>query len=488
MIRKYFYLSMLLLSVIVLSTGCNNSSQSSSGTVSGIVRLDGQEVHAGITVSIFRADLASQQVLEIRQQYPDLAFPIDDKVLFDHRNYSPLQTVFTDQNGRFSFSKLPYDRYIVAYYMVGWGFNYIYDIELNMPELEVASNSLLLYPEIELEAYLDSELILEQGRNYVVKEDMVLGENSRLEFSSDSRLLIDKNVRISSYGQISSPGNNMRAYITSYSGCYTGSISEANLGDGFYIYSGATELNNMSFSHLRNALQVTVDGFSIENSSFIRCLYGFVSRSLTSLNVSNNFFYGNKNINAAACFVNSVQGYNANSNLFLDNYIAMKCELVTNAHISNSAFLDNDRGFVNLWESSSLFEYNTIRNNDVGIENSGYSNLTVSYNDIECRVGIKTYHTNNWYNTITEGWTKVNYNNIDCTQYAVESRALYYYNEGPYPLDFKNNWWGTTESLQIDNIIIDYHDLGLVGGAGVTSVVNYIPYRTSRVANAGIQI
>ena len=70
----------------------------------------------------------------------------------------------------------------------------------------------------------------------------------------------------------------------------------------------------------------------------------------------------------------------------------------------------------------------------------------------------------------------------------MESGASYIYPDGlPYPLDFKNNFWNTTSTTEIDELIIDFNDLGLELNYGVTSIVNYVPYKNGPVAGAGIQ-
>lgn len=154
----------------------------------------------------------------------------------------------------------------------------------------------------------------------------------------------------------------------------------------------------------------------------------------------------------------------------------------------NICFAENysSREFINSWESTCEFSHNLIDNKGIGIENTGKSNLTISYNYIKAKICVQTYNTLHWYNTIDSGWTKANNNNFIAEIYAVESLATYIYPEGPYPLDFKSNYWNTTSTTEIDCLIIDFNDLGL-GGYGVTSIVNYIPFKNGPVAGAGIQ-
>ena len=165
----------------------------------------------------------------------------------------------------------------------------------------------------------------------------------------------------------------------------------------------------------------------------------------------------------------------------------MKDEIVKNAVVNNNAFINGSREYINSWESTCEFSHNLVDNQGIGIENTGKSNLTIIYNHIKAQKCIQTYHSLNWYNTVNNGWTKANNNNFIAEIYAVESLAGYYYPEGPYPLDFKNNYWNTTSSVIIDELIVDFNDLGLVAGSGVSSIVNYVPFKNGPVAGAGIQ-
>ncbi len=55
--------------------------------------------------------------------------------------------------------------------------------------------------------------------------------------------------------------------------------------------------------------------------------------------------------------------------------------------------------------------------------------------------------------------------------YAVLCNAIYYYGGNPMPLDFHNNYWGITNSDDIDDKIYDYYDAppceSSSGGIGV---------------------
>jgi hypothetical protein len=155
--------------------------------------------------------------------------------------------------------------------------------------------------------------------------------------------------------------------------------------------------------------------------------------------------------------------------------------------VENNSYIDNNRSYLNLWESTADFRYNDVRSDGVAIENSGRSNLSITYNNIESTVGVKTYHTNNWYNLPNAGWTSGGYNNFSPSQYAVQSEARYYNNGESFPLDFRNNFFNTTSQDEIEALIYDVHDLPEPYTGSNWAIVNYLPFRTSSIPNAGIQ-
>lgn len=479
-------LLVLALITVLLMPACKSSTAVKSGIISGVIILDGASDHSGVEVSIFGAGVVPPEIKQIQTDYPQLAFPISDREYFDHRDHAALHTVLTDQDGFFELPKLPYGEYILCYLKEGWGYNYIFNLILDRDEMSISANT--LYPEQALPSFIDGLYTLQSNRCYTAGSDVLISSNTNLVFQDNSRLLLDSHVKITIQGKISFPNTAQRALVSSRAGIYSGTASESQMGEGLLILGGEGILDNISFSYLRQALKLNDDNWELNNLSFRNCTFGLIVNSVSNVSVEACLFDGNTNINAAAHYAYDVQGLSIVKCLYYNNYIASKNEIVKNAIINNNAFINNSRSYLNFWESTAVFEHNIIYSQGVGIENSGKSNLEISYNDIECKVGVKTYHTNNWYNTPTLGWTKANNNNLVCSQYAVESNARYYYYESDgFPMDFKSNFWGTTDSSAISDKIIDFYDLGNGPDEWCYAEIVYQPFRTNRVTNAGIQ-
>ncbi|HHV39629.1 MAG TPA: carboxypeptidase-like regulatory domain-containing protein, partial [Tepidimicrobium sp.] len=421
-------------------------------------------------------------------KYPNVGFLVDDAAIFDHRIESPLKGVTTDANGKFLFDKLPYGEYIIVYEKDGWGYNYLHNITLNKSEFNVSKDdTLMLYKEIVLPYFIDDTMELETDKTYVAFRDTVVGPQGNVVLRENSKLLLGSRVKITSYGNITSSQDDGRSIISSYL------VDHDNLdvsrGDGIYILDGNADLNNISFSLLYDALEISTNNCSLSNLGFSGCQFGLKVLSCENISISNCVFLNIEEDSSIATAAYNVQGFEFNHNLFYNNKMAIKQEIIKDAVLWNNIFVNNVKTFQNLWESESIFRNNLIEKTGIAIENSGKSNLSILYNDISAEVCVKTYHSHHSANTVSRGWTKANNNNFAAGKYAVESRAAYVYAGVPFPLDFTNNFWGTVNSDDIDEQIIDYYDIGLhpfVGYSYVTSEVLYRPFKRSKIADAGI--
>ncbi len=487
-INQFFFI--LFVFCFLLIIGCDSNTKIQKGVISGVITLEGQPDYSGITVMLYSADIVPEKLKEINKQYPQLAFPLEDKNIFDHRERTPICSVVTNNNGFFSFPEVVYGKYIITYLKEGWGCNYLFDIELNAQDVSVNNiqkADLTLYPETIVPATIEGNYNFLQNHCYVVENDVTALPTSTLNFAQDAKILIAPSKKITIYGNCSFPEGDDFAYINSYSGIYSSTNTEILNGEGI-VYLGVTEtINNICIANQNTGISIRTNETTLHNLLVRDCVFGITSLQVNDLEISNSIIMDNKSQDAAAISNYTVTGCNVQDNIFYNNYISLKHEIVKNAVISNNAFIIGSREFINSWESTCEFSHNLVDNQGIGIENTGMSNLTISYNHLKAKKCIQTYHSNNWYNTVNNGWTKANNNDFIAEVYAIESIAYYYYPEGPYPLDFKNNYWNTASSVIIDELIVDFNDLGVVSPLWVYSIVNYVPYKNYPVAGAGIQ-
>lgn len=485
MIRRVTTITFLALMLFLL-TSCG-STDPKKGVIKGKITLDGQQDHSGITVMLFAGDKVPAQVKAANQQFPQLAFPAQDKHFFDHRHATALHVVITNATGDFTFPKTDYGRFTIAYYKEGWGFSYRFGVELNTNELDISAQDLtVLYPVIDVPTLITSQYVFESGRCYNAALDVVVLETANLQFQAGSVLMLAPGKKLSIYGSISSPSANM-ARVTSNDRIYSSNPGTVSLAQGIVLFGSTATMTNLDLSFLSSALQIRRNATTIESFVVRDCESGIVVYQANNTTISKCMIVNNTSTVGFAISNNSVQFLNVNYTLFYNNNISVNNELTRDAQITNCAFYGGSKAVSNLWESSLLFRNNVIDTEGIALENSGRSNLELNYNDIKAMVCVKTFHTNNWYNTSTFGWTKAAFNNFAGSQYNVESRALYYSSGSTYPLDFKQNYWNTASSDAIAASIIDANDLGNPGADWVWSVVQYSPFRSARVSTAGIQ-
>ncbi len=484
------FLSLVMLSsLFILFSSCNSPTKLKKGVILGKVSLFGEEDYSGITVSVYNADVVPEEIVAAKNKYPNLAFEIDDSIWFDHRQLTALATDTTDAAGKFSFNKLPYGKYIIVYYKEGWGYNYLFEILLETENYNLSvENEIILYPEEEVSGYINEEYEFEPGKCYVIRNDVIFGEQSHLIFRDNSRILLGRNVKIDTYGTVDCPEGSERAYITSYSGLYSDETVDMERGEGVNALASENEWRNLSFSYLQNAFSSTISNASFRNLSFLRCYFGMLNKHCENVEIKNCLFAKNEFLNTAAYNSYMVLGQTFSDNILYENYTGVLNRITTNSKIKNNKFSNNEIGFLNKLESKCVIENNQILSSKIGIENSGGSDLDILDNHIEARIAIKTDNDARIYSTPEKGLTKANYNNILGQKYAVESLAAFITPEGPFPLDFSNNYWGTTDISRIDDLIVDYQELGLENVYGyMRTVIEYLPIKRSLIKDAGIQ-
>jgi hypothetical protein len=115
--------------------------------------------------------------------------------------------------------------------------------------------------------------------------------------------------------------------------------------------------------------------------------------------------------------------------------------------------------------------------------------LDIQNCDVAGEVCVYTYHTGNQGNSISNGWTRANYNNFTGSTNTVRATAQFYTYQHEYVLmDFKNNYWGTINQTVIEQSIIDFNDLEPYPQPGnIWPLIEFVPFRTSEVVDAGIQ-
>lgn len=126
----------LLLSAFMLLglTSCSNPSETSTGSLSGTVHLENQQDHSGITVALYDLAELDPDIVYANATWPHIGVIINQHTEFDHRLQTPIAVVQTEADGSFELSKIPVGKYNFVAIKDGWGFKYLYEIEVTEGE------------------------------------------------------------------------------------------------------------------------------------------------------------------------------------------------------------------------------------------------------------------------------------------------------------------------------------------------------------------
>lgn len=475
--------------IIPIIFSCDRTTEVKKGDISGYILLEKQMDHSGIIVSIYPAYIVPPEIKDVNRVYPQLSYPIDDYVYFDHRAYNPIKTVYTDSEGKFKIPNIDYGNYIIAYYKNGWGYNYVYDIELNSPEYIMDEHC--LYQELEVPHSITNEYNFISDRTYRISGNCVSLPGSHIIAHTNTRIIIDPDAKFQINGNFTTQyEEDSMVIITSSNSIYQpNSEVIAGLAVEFTANSTVSNLNNILFSYLEDGLKITKSNVLIENCGFIRNRNSLQIANISDIEIKENNFLLNEDTLSETVYCYNTNDVVIERNIFFKNACSIKTEIGKESIIQNNYFMDGNYELQTLWESTAVAQYNIFKGSKNALSNSGASNLEILYNEINSETCVYTFITSNWGNSPTQGWTKANNNNFRSINYAVLCNAVYYNEGNPMSLDFHNNYWGIANSDGIDDKIYDYYDAPPydTSNGGNWGIIEYTPFKTSPITNAGIQ-
>lgn len=475
----------------ILLFSCDSGTKTQKGIISGIITLEGEEDHSGVTVLLYKADIVSDNIKRTNELYPQTGFTVNDKHIFDHRDYLPLKERLTTSSGAFTFNDVPYGNYIVAYYKNGCGYNYLFNVELKDEQLEIKDGVLHLYPIIILQSSVIGEYHLENNKCYLANNDVSFLPNSNLIIERGSKLLVNSGCSITVYGNINISGNEDEfVTITSSDGIY-GEKRSVNQFSKFEIAQASIceSIGYMIFSHCTEGLVVLNNNLLVHNSFFRSNYISFqiIGGGNTNNIFSNNVIVSEVGENQYGVYLNGTINPDINQNRFINIDNGLTIRASDNVEVVRNLFQGGEKQIYSVNASTSIISHNTLKDVNYAITNTAMSNMTIQYNDIQAKICIYTFHTGNMGNSITQGWTKGNQNNFYGSEYAIDAEGYFYNYDFDYiELDFTNNFWNATNSQGIEELIKDMDEIDMPEHPGhAAPKIIYIPFRLSPFPNAG---
>ncbi len=486
---KYLNIVFLTICCLILF-GCGGSTSPEQGKIVGTVLLEGQIDHSGIEVMLFDSDTVPDEIKLFNNQHPNVGRILRDQDVFDHRLQQVLQTTLTDSSGSYEFLPVPFNEYIIAYRKANWGYNYQFDLQIIQEIVEIEPKT--LYPEIQVSSLIDGFYEFLPDRTYRISSETVTSLTSVLKFYPGAKLIFDPQTKLSVNGSLMTfRANDLNTTLTSSHNIYDQQgPTQSNGAVEITSVSNISSISNLRVCLLYDGVINTKSDLSIQSSIFDHNLFGIQSHDVSGFDVSGCVLFSNSNPEGVTVYLSRTMDTLVHDNVFFSNAQSIQHEICAAATISNNVFLSGTKEVQNTYESNCLLTQNVFYNSLVAVVNTGISNLEISYNDFNVGKCIIANETNNWHNTATDGLTKANNNNFRASEVAVEISCVYLTSSGqPITLDFTQNYWDTSSSIDISNMISDSNDYypPPPGSGWNWGLVDYQPFRSQSVATAGIQ-
>lgn len=229
--------------------------------------------------------------------------------------------------------------------------------------------------------------------------------------------------------------------------------------------------NNEVFNNSRGGIRIAycdLDELIFQNNSIYR------NRG-TELNDYGVIFQGIRLKNPIYVQYNEIYD-NGNNGMVFENVAGQPCcnAWIDNVSIQYNKIYNNSNDGIKFSLNkitSLIFQHNIISNNSnygVSVDSHTYIFEHLSLHNNEISNNTIGLYFKNWF----ENEYKVNYNNIiNNSLYSIYCA----WEEPSKHMDIKNNWWGTNESSEIDDMIFDYYD------NTIYAKVDFLPILTNPV-------
>jgi len=497
MTYKYLFAYTIILSIAVfLIISCGERiSLTIHGDLKGFIALEDDEIYdySGIVVELYKTVKLDTTIVRLNLKYPLIGVKISQETEFDHRFHDPVGYTTTNANGFFEFKKIPAGTiYNLVAYKGDWGILYEYDISIIEGENFVSSISepLKIYQEITVDSHIYDELVLDSNKHYIFESDTIFHPGSHLVIKPGTVIRIKPLAAVSIYGSLtvdSEPGKYFK--VTSNDSFYNRSNDIGHYSH-ITVMNSATvtnnEISNGIFSYGMNSLIIRVNEINVNNSTFSGRNSGLTFEQVEGISVINSIFRNTILDTQQTLYLSYVvMGY-VDKSILINNSTGITLMNSTNVEISNSYFGQNDvTGIQNWYDSDNLVRNSIFVNGPVGIINRARSYLDAKYSIFETSIGV--------YNKVMQlhsAYTTQNYNNFNCSVYAVKTDVYFNPHGGIRNLDATYNYWGTTNREEIEQLIWDRNDEneGHPYYNWLLGVYDFEPFLNRPYAGAGIQL
>ena len=462
--------------------GCSPSTESSKGTLTGTVSLEGLSDHSDITISLYDLAYLDTTIVRINNEYPHIGVIITQHTEFDHRLQSPVKTTTTLADGSFELEKISTGTYNLVAQKAEFGFRYIYEINISKGDNELSSytnkknnvistgsseatvmersqssskvperSDIALFPEVHLSGEVTGDIVVDPDHHLVIDDDTNFGPSTSLTLMPDAVVRINPGKDLKIYGELTAQGEEGHMFwVTSNHGFEDDFKHDIlDLYNSMELTPVGTNTDNIilwgKWSWGNSAFRLNQVSSFLSDCLIDNCESGFYFNAMGSAEVKKTVVQECRNESEAGIyFINEIQG-NCLNNIILNCYNGVKIK--TNSEVAvNNCFIKGGNTGVNVSYYSLLnIQYSEIRTDNYGI-NSLFSACSIQSNNIYSDKCIKTSRS-------YDGIFDVSLNNLNCVQYAIVLGKNCYQN------DCTNNYYYTINKDDILSFIFDVNDV-----------------------------
>jgi hypothetical protein len=456
---------------MLILTSCNSPTKPDNYTVSGVVYDNNNQPLANAVVLLYESVVMSDENSQMKSLYPNHGASAEFYLLFDHRRYQPVAMINADMNGEFILKNVRRGKYNIVSMKEDYGLQYRLDmmIDSSLSDLQIVINPLIEIPSVVHDTYS-----LVDNRSYYSVSDVQVLPEGRLIVGTGVVLYMNPGSNLDIYGTLQTDSS-ASLKISTKDRLFSYDASEAieRFESVTFHNQDSKSIRNISidFSVLGTTFWYG-DGSSIENFSVNAFYQGFAAVGVSNFSMKNSSVNGSsETIRAGANFENSNTVVIEKCH-FWGNVNGLLISGTPNATVYNNYFNNNsNRDVFIAQDGSGLVHYNTFRHSNTAIYNFR-GQIQADYNDIEANIGV--------YSDKVDAWFSAQFNNLNCSQYGIKSRCMYYSSPIVH-LDGSRNYWFTSDAEEIAALIYDRNSDSVddVNYHLLLTVVDYLPFSYS---------
>lgn len=411
-LNKKQFTVLFLTMIIFILTSCSFSTEPSKGSLAGTITLEGESDHSGITIALYDLITLDPEIVSINNEYPQIGIHISQHTEFDHRFESPVKYTETATDGNFELTKMSTGRYNLVAIKDGWGFKYLYEIEISKGDNGL-SQQIILFEEQHISGNIQENITVETDHHLIIDNDAVFQPNiSSLIIHPGAIIRINPGVDLAIHSVLNAQGeeNNM-FWVTSNDGVSQNLIVNTNNRDEIIHYNSmelfntATVENNLiEWGKWDNGnicfLNQTSD-FAINNTSFSNANCGIYFTNSSNCSIIGSRFSTITNASMAGIVLDGEFSSNISDNIFTNNYNAILPKNKFSGLIKRNVFSANEVGieFYHFLGTISNNEFLNSSQADIRFTgNMAYEDIgfSILYNEFHSDIGIYAFYNHSF--------------------------------------------------------------------------------------------